>query len=61
MLDKAKLLLWRFRFDRSGVTAVEYGVIAAGIVVLIIATVLLIGPKLDAAFVKVEQGLPTVE
>jgi pilus assembly protein Flp/PilA len=60
MLDKAKLLLWRFRFDRSGVTAVEYGVIAAGIVVVIIATILLIGPRLDIAFGKVRDGLPAI-
>ena len=57
MLDNLKLLLWRFRFDRAGVTAVEYGAIAAGIVVLIIATVFLIGPELKTAFQAVETEL----
>ena len=41
--------------DRSGATAIEYGLLAAGISVVIIATVFLLGDELDAAF----QGVLT--
>jgi pilus assembly protein Flp/PilA len=41
--------------DRSGATAIEYGLLAAGISVIIIGTVFLLGDHLDQAF----QGLST--
>lgn len=47
-----------FANDESGATAIEYGLIAALIAVAIIGTLSLIGPKLNSAFVKVEQELP---
>ncbi|WP_312784887.1 Flp family type IVb pilin [Brevundimonas sp.] len=47
-----------FANDESGATAIEYGLIAALIAVAIIGTLTLIGPKLDGAFKKVEEGLP---
>ena len=53
-----KTLFNRFVKDESGATAIEYGLLAALISVAIIATLQLIGPKLNAAFVKVEQALP---
>ena len=41
-----KTLVWRFVKDESGATAIEYGLIAAGISVAIIAVVNGIGTKL---------------
>lgn len=40
----------RFVRDEEGVTAIEYGLIAALIAVMIIAGATLIGTKLDAIF-----------
>jgi pilus assembly protein Flp/PilA len=50
-------LLKKFVRDESGATAIEYGLIAAGISVAIIAVVQGIGPKLNTAFTKVSDGL----
>jgi pilus assembly protein Flp/PilA len=44
-------LVKRFLQDQSGATAVEYGLVAAGISVAIIAVVQGLGSKLSAAFV----------
>jgi pilus assembly protein Flp/PilA len=44
-----KSLIWRFVKDESGATAVEYGLIAAGISVAIIAVVNSLGGKLNTA------------
>jgi len=43
-------LLSRFLSDESGATAIEYGLIAAGIAVVIITAVQLIGTNLAATF-----------
>ena len=43
-------LLTRFCKDQSGATAIEYGLIAAGISVAIIAAVNGIGTKLNTSF-----------
>ena len=48
----------RFVNDESGATAIEYGLLAALISVAIIATLQLIGPKLNGAFQAVEKALP---
>lgn len=40
----------RLSRDVSGATAIEYGLLAAGISVVIIGTVFLIGPALNDAF-----------
>jgi pilus assembly protein Flp/PilA len=40
----------RFIRDEEGVTAIEYGLIAALIAVVIIASVKLVGTQLDATF-----------
>ncbi|SDD87703.1 Flp family type IVb pilin [Auraticoccus monumenti] len=45
------------RRDR-GATAVEYGLLVGLIAVAIIATLLLLGPRLNALFVRVLNGLP---
>jgi pilus assembly protein Flp/PilA len=42
----------RFLRDESGATAIEYGLIAAGIAVAIIAAVQAVGTSVDAAFDK---------
>ncbi len=49
--------LIRFFQDESGATAIEYGLIAAGISVAIIAVVNGIGTKLNAAFTNVSTNL----
>jgi pilus assembly protein Flp/PilA len=50
-------LLSRFLRDESGATAIEYGLIAAGISVVIITTVYSIGGKLSTAFKTIETEL----
>ena len=48
----------RFMKDESGATAIEYGLIAALIAVVIVGTLQLIGPKLDGTFKEIEEALP---
>ena len=50
-------LIARFLRDDSGATAIEYGLIAAGISVAIIATVTSLGGKLATTFGKVDTAL----
>ena len=50
-------ILKSFLRDESGATAIEYGLIAAGISVAIIATVTSLGTKLTATFTKVDGAL----
>ena len=50
-------LLARFLRDERGATAIEYGLIAAGISVAIIATVTSLGGKLATTFGKVDTAL----
>jgi len=50
-------LLVRFIRDDSGATAIEYGLIAAGISVAIIATVTGLGTKLTSTFQSVSDAL----
>lgn len=47
----------RFVRDESGATAIEYGLIAALIAVVIIGSVQLIGTKLSTTFGKVSAKL----
>jgi pilus assembly protein Flp/PilA len=54
-----KNLVSRFVRDESGATAIEYGLIAAGISVAIIAVVNGLGTKLTATFKKVSDDLNT--
>jgi pilus assembly protein Flp/PilA len=49
--------LQRFVQDESGVTAIEYGLIAAGIAVVIIAAVQLVGTNLEAKFNSIATAL----
>jgi pilus assembly protein Flp/PilA len=50
-------LLSRFWDDQSGATAIEYGLIAAGISVVIIAAVNGIGTKLNSTFGSISTQL----
>jgi pilus assembly protein Flp/PilA len=52
-----KALLKRFARDDSGATAIEYGLIAAGISVAIIAVVSGVGSKLNTTFTSVQTAL----
>ena len=49
----------KFVRDEEGVTAIEYGLIAALIAVVIIATVTLVGTKLSAIFDYIQTNLKT--
>ena len=47
----------KFADDESGATAIEYGLIAAGIAVAIIAAVFAIGDELNNFFIAVQTKL----
>lgn len=49
--------LTRFLDDESGATAIEYGLIAAGIAVVIIAAVQLVGTNLNGTFTSVSTAV----
>jgi len=49
--------LTAFVKDESGATAIEYGLIAAGIAVVIIATINTIGTKLNTSFTSISSQL----
>lgn len=51
------LLFGKFLSDESGATAIEYGLIAAGISVAIIATVVGLSSKLNTTFTSVNNAL----
>jgi pilus assembly protein Flp/PilA len=50
-------LVLRFLEDDSGATAIEYGLIAAGISVVIIVAVNTIGTNLNATFTSISSQL----
>jgi pilus assembly protein Flp/PilA len=50
-------LLTKFMRDDTGATAIEYGLIAAGISVAIIAVVQGVGSKLNTTFTSVSTAL----
>ena len=52
-----KNLIARFVKDESGATAIEYGLIAAGIALAIIAVVNGLGTKLNTTFQGISDGL----
>jgi pilus assembly protein Flp/PilA len=52
-------LIERFTNDESGATAIEYGLIAAGISVAIIAVVNSLGSQLNSTFSTVSSQLAT--
>ena len=52
-----KNLVTKFVRDESGATAIEYGLIAAGIAVVIIAAVQLVGSNLSKTFQSVASAV----
>jgi pilus assembly protein Flp/PilA len=52
-----KYLVARFLKDESGATAIEYGLIAAGISVAIITVVNTLGTQLNTTFTSVSTAL----
>jgi pilus assembly protein Flp/PilA len=52
-----KTLFSRFVKDDSGATAIEYGLIAAGISIVIIASVNGVGTKLNTTFSSISTQL----
>ena len=56
MLEYARTWL-ALRFDKRGVTAMEYGLIAALIAVVIIGTITTIGTSLNAKFTSISTAL----
>ena len=55
LIDNTK----RFFMDEDGVTAIEYGLIAALIALLIIAGAKLVGTNLSTVFDKIQSALVT--
>lgn len=56
-MAKFSKLMTRFKNDESGATAIEYGLIAALIAVVIIAALTAMGTSLEAKFNDVNNGL----
>ena len=57
MKELSMSTLLRFVKEESGATAIEYGLIAAGISVAIIAVVQGLGSKLNTTFTSVQTAL----
>ena len=47
----------RFSESKRGATAIEYGLIAAGIAVVIAGSIALLGPQLQATFATITAAL----
>ena len=56
-MKNVQMAIKRFWADEEGVTAIEYGLIAALIAVVIIGAVTLVGTNLDAVFDSVATAL----
>jgi len=54
---KVKRIVFQFLSDEAGATAIEYGLIAAGISIAIIATVNGLGTNLNNMFTSVNNSL----
>jgi len=52
-----QILFSRFMNDESGATAIEYGLIAAGIAIAILTAVQLVGNNLTNVFTNVASNL----
>jgi pilus assembly protein Flp/PilA len=50
-------VLRRLRSDRSGATAIEYGLIVAGVAIAILASVFALGDELNDMFGEVQSAL----
>lgn len=58
-MNKLVVASRKFLRDEEGVTAIEYGLIAALIAVAVIATVYLVGQELNTVFNKIKTCLTT--
>jgi pilus assembly protein Flp/PilA len=56
-INAVRSKLWNFLSDEQAATAIEYGLIAAGIAVAIIAVVAGLGTNLNATFTSVSSAL----
>lgn len=54
-----KTIFARFAKDESGATAIEYGLIAALMAVIVIAAITLLGPGLQTTFTDISETLTT--
>jgi pilus assembly protein Flp/PilA len=50
-------MILKFHADENGAAAIEYGLLAAGIAVAIIAVVAALGTELNTTFTSVSSGL----
>jgi pilus assembly protein Flp/PilA len=50
-------MIWNFLTDEQGASAIEYGLLAAGIAVAIIAVVAALGSNLDTTFSDVSVAI----
>ena len=57
MIKKLNALKREYLTDENGATAIEYGLIAAGIAVVIIGGIALVGPKLKTMFTTIGGSL----
>ena len=53
-----KAFFSRFSKDECGATAIEYGLIAGLVSVVIVTALVLLGPKLSAVFTTITTALP---
>jgi pilus assembly protein Flp/PilA len=53
-----KNMISRFKKDESGATAIEYGLIAGLVSVVIVTALVLLGPKLAGVFTSITTALP---
>jgi pilus assembly protein Flp/PilA len=51
------LLLSKFLADETGATAIEYGLIAAGISIAIVTVVVTVGTNLNATFTTIANAV----
>ena len=58
-MNKVFLATRKFLSDEEGVTAIEYGLIAALIAIAVIVTVAAIGTQLNAVFARIQACLAT--
>lgn len=54
-----KTIVSRFVRDESGATAIEYGLIAGLVSVVIVTALLALGPRLTGVFTSITNALPT--
>ena len=57
LITKTQNAIHSFRKDKEGATAIEYGLIAAGIAIAIVVIVFLVGDELSSLFKKVQTNL----